>query len=240
MKPNSPKCTASVTTLSCLTASISRSTSAANNIALGDRHFGVGCDKFCWLRPASQPGVDFHRIFNNDGGEVEQCATARAVSPVSSTPRADRQTRNPRRNRWGIIGPRLEDNGEVTVDMGAPFLKPAEVPLIADAQAAVYPFDIDGKTYEITAISMWATHAITVTMVDCFPVGAVGAAIEVHPRFPQKVNAGFMQIVDRSHIRLRVFERGAGETLSSACAAVVAGILRSLLDGTVRAQYPWR
>jgi diaminopimelate epimerase len=138
----------------------------------------------------------------------------------------------------GIIGPKLEDNGEVTVDMGAPFLLPAEVPFVADAKAVVYPLDVDGKTYAITAVSMGNPHAVQVVDdVDAFPVGAVGAAIEVHPRFPQKVNAGFMQIVDRGHIRLRVFERGAGETLAcgtGACAAVVAGILRGLLDDTVR------
>ncbi len=208
--------------------------------ALGDRHFGVGCDQILLVEPASQPGVDFrYRIFNNDGGEVEQCGNgarcfARFVHAKGLTDKREIRVETAR----GIIGPRLEDNGEVTVDMGAPFLKPAEVPLIADAQAAVYPLDIDGKTYEITAISMGNPHAVQVVDdVDCFPVGAVGAAIEVHPRFPQKVNAGFMQIVDRSHIRLRVFERGAGETLAcgtGACAAVVAGILRGLLDGTVR------
>ena len=208
--------------------------------ALGDRNFGVGCDQILLVEKATQPGVDFrYRIFNNDGGEVEQCGNgarcfARFVHAKGLTDKREIRVETAK----GVIGPRLEADGEVTVDMGAPFLKPAEVPFIADAQAVIYPLDIDGKTYDITAVSMGNPHAVQVVDdVDSFPVGAVGAAIEVHPRFPQKVNAGFMQIVDRGHIRLRVFERGAGETLAcgtGACAAVVAGILRGLLDDTVR------
>ncbi|MDQ5886757.1 MAG: Diaminopimelate epimerase [Pseudomonadota bacterium] len=138
----------------------------------------------------------------------------------------------------GIIGPKLEADGEVTVDMGAPFLLPAEIPFVADAQAVIYPLDVAGKSYDISAVSMGNPHAVQVVDdVDSFPVASVGAAIEVHPRFPQKVNAGFMQIINRGAIRLRVFERGAGETLAcgtGACAAVVSGILRGLLDDTVR------
>ncbi|MFO1381931.1 MAG: diaminopimelate epimerase [Chitinivorax sp.] len=214
--------------------------SSAQYRALGDRNFGVGCDQILLVERATQPGVDFrYRIFNNDGSEVEQCGNgarcfARFVHARGLSDKREIRVETAK----GIIGPKLEDNGEVTVDMGAPFLLPAEVPFVADAQAVVYPLDVDGKTYAITAVSMGNPHAVQVVDdVDAFPVGAVGAAIEVHPRFPQKVNAGFMQIVDRGHIRLRVFERGAGETLAcgtGACAAVVAGILRGLLDDTVR------
>ena len=208
--------------------------------ALGDRHFGVGCDQILLVERAIQPGVDFrYRIFNNDGGEVEQCGNgarcfARFVYAKGLTEKREIRVETTK----GIIGPKLEADGEVTVDMGAPFLLPAEIPFLADAQAVIYPLDVAGKSYDISAVSMGNPHAVQVVDdVDSFPVASVGAAIEVHPRFPQKVNAGFMQIINRAAIRLRVFERGAGETLAcgtGACAAVVSGILRGLLDDTVR------
>ena len=208
--------------------------------ALGDRHFGVGCDQILLVERATQPGVDFrYRIFNNDGGEVEQCGNgarcfARFVYAKGLTEKREIRVETAK----GIIGPKLEADGEVTVDMGAPFLLPAEIPFLADAQAVIYPLDVAGKSYDISAVSMGNPHAVQVVDdVDSFPVASVGAAIEVHPRFPQKVNAGFMQIINRAAIRLRVFERGAGETLAcgtGACAAVVSGILRGLLDDTVR------
>lgn len=207
---------------------------------LGDRNFGVGCDQILLVEKATQPGIDFrYRIFNSDGGEVEQCGNgarcfARFVHAKGLTSKSEIRVETAK----GIIGPRLESDGEVTVDMGAPFLQPADIPFIADAQAVIYPLDVAGKTYDISAVSMGNPHAVQVVDdVDTFPVGSVGAAIEIHPRFPQKVNAGFMQIVSRDAIRLRVFERGAGETLAcgtGACAAVVAGILRGLLNDTVR------
>ena len=214
--------------------------SAEQYRALGDRHFGVGCDQILLVERATQPGVDFrYRIFNNDGGEVEQCGNgarcfARFVYAKGLTEKREIRVETAK----GIIGPKLEADGEVTVDMGAPFLLPAEIPFVADAQAVIYPLDVAGKSYDISAVSMGNPHAVQVVDdVDSFPVASVGAAIEVHPRFPQKVNAGFMQIINRAAIRLRVFERGAGETLAcgtGACAAVVSGILRGLLDDTVR------
>ena len=214
--------------------------SAEQYRALGDRHFGVGCDQILLVERATQPGVDFrYRIFNNDGGEVEQCGNgarcfARFVYAKGLTEKREIRVETTK----GIIGPKLEADGEVTVDMGAPFLLPAEIPFVADAQAVIYPLDVAGKSYDISAVSMGNPHAVQVVDdVDAFPVAAVGAAVEVHPRFPQKVNAGFMQIINRAAIRLRVFERGAGETLAcgtGACAAVVSGILRGLLDDTVR------
>lgn len=214
--------------------------SSAQYRALGDRNFGVGCDQILLVERATQPGVDFrYRIFNNDGSEVEQCGNgarcfARFVHARGLSDKREIRVETAK----GIIGPKLEDNGEVTVDMGAPFLLPAEVPFVADAQAVVYPLDVDGKTYAITAVSMGNPHAVQVVEdSEAFPVAADGPLIEHHERFPRRVNAGFMQVKDRHHIRLRVYERGAGETLAcgtGACAAVVAGIRRGLLDSPVR------
>jgi diaminopimelate epimerase len=140
--------------------------------------------------------------------------------------------------RGGIIAPRLEDDGEVTVDMGAPRLGPPEVPFMSDSDAVVQALDVAGETVYITVLSMGNPHAVQVVAdVDAAKVSTQGAAIEHHPRFPQRVNAGYLQVLDRHAIRLRVYERGAGETLAcgtGACAAVVAGILRGLLDSPVR------
>ncbi|MCB1962865.1 MAG: diaminopimelate epimerase, partial [Rhodocyclaceae bacterium] len=135
--------------------------------------------------------------------------------------------------RGGIIAPRLEADGQVTVDMGVPVLDPARVPFASDSDAAVQPLQVGEATLAITAVSMGNPHAVQVVAdVDAAPVASQGPAIESHPRFPARVNAGFMQVLDAHHVRLRVYERGAGETLAcgtGACAAVVAGVLRELL-----------
>ena len=209
---------------------------------LADRHFGVGCDQLLVVEPARAPGVDFrYRIFNADGGEVEQCGNgarcfARFVFEQGLTDKREIRVETQK----GIITPRLEDDGNVTVDMGVPVLKPADVPFVSDSDAWVQPLDVAGTTVAITAVSMGNPHAVQVVAdVDAAPVAAQGASIEAHPRFPQRVNAGFMQIIGRRHIRLRVFERGVGETLAcgtGACAAVVAGILRGQLDSPVRVE----
>ncbi|MBS0544474.1 MAG: diaminopimelate epimerase, partial [Proteobacteria bacterium] len=140
--------------------------------------------------------------------------------------------------RAGIIAPRLREDGLVTVDMGVPVLKPADVPFVSESDAVVQPLQVGADVVAITAVSMGNPHAVQVVAdVDAAPVVAQGALIERHERFPARVNAGFMQVVDDHHIRLRVFERGAGETLAcgtGACAAVVAGILRGLLESPVR------
>lgn len=208
--------------------------------AIADRHFGVGCDQLLVVEPASTPGVDFHyRIFNADGGEVEQCGNGarcfvRFVHDKQLTGKREIRVET----RSGIIEPRLRDDGLVTVDMGVPVLKPADVPFVSDSDAVVQPLEVGGDTVAITAVSMGNPHAVQVVAdVDTAPVAAQGALIERHARFPARVNAGFMQVVDARHIRLRVFERGAGETLAcgtGACAAVVAGILRGLLESPVR------
>lgn len=209
---------------------------------IADRHFGVGCDQLLVVEPPSQAGVDFrYRIFNADGGEVEQCGNGarcfvRFVHDKGLT--AKREIRV--ETRAGIIAPRLEDDGQVTVDMGVPVLEPARIPFLSDSDAVVQPLDVDGLMVPITAVSMGNPHAVQVVAdVDAAPVAIQGPLIERHPRFPARVNAGFMQVVSPSHIRLRVFERGAGETLAcgtGACAAVVVGILRGLLRSPVRVQ----
>ena len=207
--------------------------------AIADRHFGVGCDQLLVVEPAQTPGVDFrYRIFNADGGEVEQCGNgarcfARFVFEQGLSDKREIRVET----KKGIITPRLEDDGMVTVDMGVPVLKPADVPFVSDSDAWVQPLDVAGTTVAITAVSMGNPHAVQVVAdVDTAPVAEQGPLIEHHPRFPARVNAGFLQVVDEHHVRLRVFERGAGETLAcgtGACAAVVAGILRGLVSSPV-------
>ncbi len=206
---------------------------------LADRNFGVGCDQLLVVEPAQAPGVDFrYRIFNADGGEVEQCGNgarcfARFVFDQGLTDKREIRVET----KKGIITPRLEADGSVTVDMGVPVLNPADVPFVSDSEAWVQPLDVAGTVVAITAVSMGNPHAVQVVAdVDTAPVAEQGPLIEHHPRFPARVNAGFLQVVDAHRVRLRVFERGAGETLAcgtGACAAVVAGILRELLVSPV-------
>jgi diaminopimelate epimerase len=213
---------------------------AAQARFLADRHFGVGCDQILVVEPATRPDVDFrYRIFNADGGEVEQCGNgARCfVRFVHEQGLSDkRQIRV--ETRSGVISPRLEADGQVTVDMGAPRFKPAEIPFESDSEATVQPLEVAGRSIDITVVSMGNPHAVQVVQdVDTAQVEKYGPLIESHPRFPRRVNAGFMEVLDRHGIRLRVFERGAGETLAcgtGACAAAVAGIRRGLLDSPVR------
>ena len=207
---------------------------------LADRRFGVGCDQILLVEAPTQPGVDFrYRIFNADGGEVEQCGNgarcfARFVFAQGLTDKREIRVETQR----GVIVPRLEDDGQVTVDMGVPEFSPEKIPFAGEAGRMTQPLAVGGASVEITALSMGNPHAVQVVPdVDAAPVVEQGALIEVHPAFPQRVNAGFMQVVTRQSIRLRVFERGVGETLAcgtGACAAVVAGILRGLLDSPVR------
>ncbi|CAB1370688.1 diaminopimelate epimerase [Denitratisoma oestradiolicum] len=207
---------------------------------LADRHFGVGCDQLLVVEKPGSPEVDFrYRIFNADGGEVEQCGNgarcfARFVTDAGLTDKREIRVET----RCGVIAPRLEADGQVTVDMGLPRFAPAEIPFVSDSDAVIQPLAAAGREWMISVVSMGNPHAVQVVgAVDSAPVAEDGPLIENHPRFPRRVNAGFMEIVDRHAIRLRVHERGAGETLAcgtGACAAVVAGIRRGLLDTPVR------
>jgi len=208
--------------------------------SLADRRFGVGCDQVLVVERPTRADVDFrYRIFNADGGEVEQCGNGarcfvRFVRERGLT--AKREIRV--ETAGGIIAPRLEDDGEVTVDMGAPRFAPADVPFLGGSGGATDALDVDGTTATVSVLSMGNPHAVQVVDdVEAAPVTTQGPLVEHHPRFPKRVNAGYMQVVDRATIRLRVWERGAGETLAcgtGACAAVVAGIRRGLLGNEVR------
>jgi diaminopimelate epimerase len=207
---------------------------------LADRHFGVGCDQVLLVERPTRPDVDFrYRIFNADGGEVEQCGNgARCfVQFVRARGLTDKRAIRVE-TAGGIIEPSVAADGQVTVDMGAPVFRAAEVPFVDGAGATVEPLEIDGATAMVSVLSLGNPHAIQlVDDVDAAPVTTQGPRIEAHPRFPRRVNAGYMQVIDRANIRLRVWERGAGETLScgsGACAAAVAGIRRGLVDSPVR------
>ena len=220
---------------------------------LGDRHFGVGADQILTVRPSPAEGIDFEYVIHNaDGNEVEQCGNgsrcfARFVHDKGLTTKDRIRVQTMK----GVIEPRLNADGRVTVDMGAPVFALPEIPFdatgltlqpmgawgnwplaIVDAAQAAPVF--------IATVSMGNPHAVTlVDNVDTAPVAVLGPAVQASPRFPQGVNVGFLQVVDRSHVRLRVFERGVGETLAcgtGACAAVVSGIRLGLLDGSVEVQ----
>ena len=211
--------------------------------ALGDRHTGVGFDQLLLVEPPETPDADFrYRIFNADGGEVEQCGNgARCFVRFVHDQGLTNKDAIVVETKRGIIYPRLEADGLVTVDMGQPRFSPAEIPFESESDAAEQPLQLpDGTTLTIGVVSMGNPHAVTVVSdIDTAPVMTQGPQVEHHARFPQRVNAGFMQIEDRHNIRLRVYERGAGETLAcgtGACAAVVSGIRRGLLDSPVRVQ----
>jgi diaminopimelate epimerase len=220
---------------------------------LADRHFGVGADQILTVRPSPAPGIDFEYLIHNaDGAEVEQCGNgarcfARFVRDHGLTTKDTIRVQT----LGGVIEPRLDADGRVTVNMGAPVFELADIPFDASGlQPKVHgswvkwplePVDIaQAAIIYVAVVSMGNPHAVQlVADVDAAPVLLQGPLIEHHPRFPKRVNAGFMQVVDRQHIRLRVFERGAGETLacgSGACAAVVAGIRLGLLDADVDVQ----
>ncbi|HJU21312.1 MAG TPA: diaminopimelate epimerase [Casimicrobiaceae bacterium] len=212
--------------------------SAAEIRWLADRRFGVGCDQLLVVEQA-QGDADFrYRIFNADGGEVEQCGNGARCFVVFVREHGLTDRREIRvETAGGVIVPALEDDGEVSVDMGVPRFAPSDVPFIGGTGAPLEPLEVDGRIVEISALSMGNPHAVQIVDdVDVAPVATQGRSIERHPRFPSRVNAGYMEIVDRANIRLRVFERGAGETLAcgtGACAAVVAGRRLGLLDERV-------
>ncbi len=223
--------------------------SAAQYRFLADRRFGVGADQILSVRPG-QGGADFEYIIHNaDGGEVEQCGNgARCFARFVVDKGLTAKKRIAVLTRAGLITPEVQDDGLVTVDMGAPVFEHAVIPfapspVIASAARPVgkseqYALDLGAAgQVAIAAVSMGNPHAVQVVAdVDTAPVATQGPLIENHAAFPRRVNAGFMQVLHRGHIRLRVFERGAGETLAcgtGACAAVVAGIRMGLLDNSV-------
>jgi len=227
--------------------------SAAQYRFLADRHFGVGADQILTVRPSPAEGVDFEYVIHNaDGGEVQQCGNgarcfARFVRDKGLTDKDVLRVQT----QSGVIAPRLTPDGRVTVDMGRPEFDPAKVPFdavglepVPQGSAQKWPLVLAGQAQAapvlVAVASMGNPHAVQlVDNVDTAPVAQTGPLIERHARFPERVNAGYLQIVDRAHVRLRVFERGAGETLAcgtGACAAVASGIRLGLLDSTVEVE----
>ncbi|CAG2126756.1 diaminopimelate epimerase [Cupriavidus plantarum] len=215
--------------------------------ALASRHFGIGADQILIVEPSTRDDVDFrYRIFNADGGEVEHCGNGARCFVRFVTDKGMTDKRSVRVEVMnGVITLTLQDDGQVTVDMGAPELTPARVPFLAEGLPTrveggdtAFGLEINGRTAWLSVVSMGNPHAVQVVDdVERFPVLQDGPVIEHHATFPNRVNAGFMQIDDRQTIHLRVFERGSGETLAcgtGACAAVVAGIQRGLLDSPVK------
>jgi len=211
---------------------------------IADRRLGVGCDQVLLVERPRRSGVDAnYRIFNADGGEAEQCGNgARCVARyLRNTGWVDRDTIIVE-TLAGIIHLYCRDDGQVQVGMGTPRLAPAEIPLLAERQADTYEIEVNGGQVSVAAVSMGNPHAVLrVPDTDRAPVDELGPAIGKHWRFPQGANVGFMQVIDAGHIRLRVFERGAGETPAcgtGACAAVVAGRRLGLLDPEVNVVLP--
>ncbi len=207
---------------------------------LGDRHFGVGFDQLLLVESPESADNDFrYRIFNNDGGEVEQCGNgARCFVKFVTEQRLTNKRAIRVETQRGVIVPEMDAQGAISVDMGRPRFAPEEIPFVAEAPALRYPLNLGSEAVEVSCVSMGNPHAvIVVDDVDSYPVGDVGPRVESHPSFPQRVNAGFMQVLKRNEIRLRVFERGAGETFAcgtGACAAVVAGIRLGMLENEVK------
>ena len=205
---------------------------------LADRRLGIGCDQILLVEKTERDADFRYRIFNSDGNEVEQCGNGarclvRYVYDKGMTQRKEISLET----LGGIIFPKLEINGEVTVNMGIPKFEPKEIPFVAEKRMLTYLLNINEKQIEFSILSMGNPHAVQIVEdINHSSILAEGSLIESHPRFPKHINVGYMQIVNREHINLRVHERGAGETLScgtGACAAVVAGITRGLLDSRV-------
>ena len=213
--------------------------SAAQIRQLADRHFGVGCDQLLLVEKPVNQAADFrYRIFNADGGEVEQCGNgARCFVRFVYEKKLTEKTLICVETANGLIYPKLEDNGLVTVNMGIPQFEPAQIPFITEAASLTYELNINHEKVEISVVSMGNPHAVQIVAdIDIAPVKTQGALIENHQSFPQRVNAGFMQILSTHEIRLRVFERGTGETLAcgtGACAAAVAGIRLNKIQSPV-------
>lgn len=206
---------------------------------LGNRTLGIGCDQILVVEPPSDPSIDFnYRIFNSDGGEVEQCGNgARCLARFVKDRRLTGKSAIRVKTMNRIMALRINADNLVSVDMGVPALTPADIPFQSAEPANLYAIDIGGNSYQIAAVSMGNPHGILqVDDIQTAPVNDLGPQLECHERFPNRVNAGFMQVVDRQQLNVRVFERGAGETQacgSGACAAAVAAIQQELVDSPV-------
>ncbi|SDO43510.1 diaminopimelate epimerase [Halomonas shengliensis] len=216
---------------------------------LADRRFGVGFDQLLVVEPPRDPEMDFrYRIYNADGSEVENCGNgARCFARFVRDQRLTHKREIHVETAGGPLVLRVEDDGRIRVDMGEPRFAPEVLPFTpepfeADGDRVLHPLEVDGERLEVGVVSMGNPHAVLrVDDVDTAPVGRLGPAIEAHPRFPKRVNAGFMQVVSAHEIRLRVYERGSGETLAcgtGACAAVASGIRQGLLESPVTVHLP--
>ena len=222
--------------IDCVNQSVNLSLEKLRNLA--NRRLGIGCDQILLIEKTESDADFRYRIFNSDGGEVEQCGNgARCLVSYVYNKGMTQKKEISVETLGGIIFPKLEINGEVTVNMGTPKFEPKEIPFVADKRMLTYLLEVNEKQIEFSILSMGNPHAVQIVEdINQSPVLSEGSLIESHSRFPKHVNAGYMQIVNREHINLRVYERGAGETLScgtGACAAVVAGITRGLLDSKV-------
>jgi diaminopimelate epimerase len=212
--------------------------------ALADRHTGVGFDQALMLEaPRDTSHRVFYRIFNSDGNEAEQCGNgARCIAALLYARAPERGRELTLESKGGLVHARVRQDGLVSVDMGSPDFDPRAIPLDAPGEARTYSLDARGETLEFGAVSIGNPHAVLrVADVNTAPVARLGPAIEHHRLFPRRANVGFMQILDRAHIALRVFERGAGETLAcgtGACAAVAVGRRQGLLEADVRVDLP--
>jgi diaminopimelate epimerase len=209
---------------------------------LADRRTGIGFDQALVLEAPRRAGTAvFYRVFNSDGDEVEQCGNgARCIAALLHRRGRTREGRVTLGSPAGVVEARVNGTADVSVDMGVPDFDPRSLPFEAPAQADTYPLEVEGRTLEIGAVSLGNPHAVlVVASVEAAPVATLGPAIERHPRFPRRVNAGFLEIVDRTHLKLRVYERGAGETLAcgtGACAAAAVARSRGLIDPEVRVE----
>ena len=211
---------------------------------LADRHMGVGFDQLLLVEPPANPEMDFrYRIYNADGSEVEHCGNgARCFARFVRDKRLTNKDVIAVETAKGKALLTIRADNQIEVDMGAPELLPAAIPFVADEQESMYSVDVAGQLIQLSAVSMGNPHGVLVVDdVEQAPVETQGPALESHSRFPAKANIGFMQIISPSAVKLRVYERGAGETMAcgtGACAAVVAGRLRGLLDESVQVHLP--
>lgn len=216
---------------------------------IADRHFGIGCDQILLVEIPESSAVDFrYRIFNSDGSEVENCGNgARCFARFVRDRKLTGKKMIRVETAGGIIELNVQDDEQVSVNMGVPRLNPEQIPFAGEnktslVRALTYPLSVAGNQLQISAVSMGNPHAVLlVDDVKTAEVEKLGPLIERHVQFPARVNAGFMQIISRDEINLRVYERGAGETLAcgtGACAAVVAGRLRGLLNDKVKVNLP--